>query len=319
MKKHLLLLAVGSMVCFAAAEEYEITPKPLSKETIKLMDAVKKGDVILAEQAIKEGAEMNVPGRTPLWQAAANGDEKMVALLLKHGASVDYHDASEVEGGLEMPTALMKAAHKGLIPIMRLLIDAGADVNRVAWDDFPSEGTPVLRYAIASGSPEAVRMLIKAGADTNVFTHHGFSHKRKKAEVRGMPLLSSAIRSRAPIKIIDKLIAGGADVNKRALSAHLSVPVVKPEFPEATFAKPAPVEWTPLMIAAYTGYPEAVKKLLESGADKTIKNTQDGGRTALDYAKEKKHKNIILLFQDQKPKKLQDKKSRNSSRRRRRR
>ena len=234
MKKYLLLLAMGSMVCMAAEESVLIT-------------AVKKGDLQAAEKAIKKGAAV---------------------------------DGQEREGEYWTETPLMIAAEKRLIPMMQLLIKAGADVSAVVGSDFPHAGSPVLRYAIESGSPEAVRMLIKAGAKIDVNTENGIIHHwRSGRTVRNIPLLSSAIKSRAPIEVIDELIAGGADVNL--------IDMFK-------------VGWTPLMIAAYTGYTDAVKKLLAAGADKTLKHKKDGGRTAIDYAYEQGHKEIVALLQDEK-------------------
>lgn len=197
MKKYLLLLAAGSMICFAAIEENV------------LIVAAKKGDLSGVKKAIKEGA----------------------------------------------------------------------DVDEVVGSDFPHAGKPVLRYAIDSGSREAVRALIRAGAKLGAFTEDPILRTKgfHKANARNIPLLSSAIKSRAPIVIIDELIAGGADVNQ--------IDMLK-------------VGWTPLMIAAYTGYTEAVKKLLAAGADRMLQSKQDGGRTAIDYAYEQGHKEIVALLQD---------------------
>ena len=145
---------------------------------------------------------------------------------------------------------------------------------------FPMQVLRYLRYAIDSGSREAVRMLVKAGAKIDIDTENGIIHHwRSGRTVRNIPLLSSAIKSRAPIVVIDELIAGGADVNLIDMQK---------------------VGWTPLMIAAYTGYTDAVKKLLAAGADKTLKHKKDGGRTAIDYAYEEGHKDIVLLLQDEK-------------------
>lgn len=218
----------------------------------ELIVAAQKGDLLAVKKALETGADVNW---APMW-------------------------GEGVRGG----TALMKAASKGNTEIMKVLIDAGAEVSEIEGRDQPHAGKPVLRFAIESGSPEAVRMLIKAGARLNEFTEdpilrtHGFH----KANARNIPLLSSAIKSRASIVVIDELIAGGADVNQKDMHK---------------------VGWTPLMIAAYTGYTDAAKKLLAADADKTLKNPQDGNRTALDYAKERGHKEIVALLQDQKPKK----------------
>ncbi|XP_053963816.1 G patch domain and ankyrin repeat-containing protein 1 homolog [Anastrepha ludens] len=55
--------------------------------------------------------------------------------------------------------------------------------------------------------------------------------------------------------------------------------------------------WTALMMAACEGATDAVRMLLESGADKSIK--EKSGRTALDFAKQKKHENIAIMLQSE--------------------
>ena len=70
--------------------------------------------------------------------------------------------------------------------------------------------------------------------------------------------------------IIEALINGKADVSLKGYASDL----------------------TPLMIAYYKGYSKAVKKLLDAGADRTLKNDRDGGRLAIDYAKEQDYETL---------------------------
>jgi len=99
--------------------------------------------------------------------------------------------------------------------------------------------------------------------------------KERYTNVRNLPLLSAAINRRASIDIIRALIAGGADLNQKALW----------------------VGWTPLMVAAYCGYTDAVEALLKAGADASLENKEDGYRTPLDYATDGEHKDIIQMLQ----------------------
>jgi hypothetical protein len=48
------------------------------------------------------------------------------------------------------------------------------------------------------------------------------------------------------------------------------------------------------MQAALVGKTEIVKILLDAGADPTVKDT--GGRTAIDYAEDQKHDDIVQLI-----------------------
>jgi len=134
-----------------------------------------------------------------------------------------------------------------------------------------------LQYAIKGGSIKAVRMLINTGAKVDSFTNDCPFGGPNVCAVRNLPLLSAAINASVSIDIIQLLIDAKADVNKKGLWSDL----------------------TPLMIAAYRGYEQAEKALLDAGADKTLKNHKDGGRLAIDYAKEKSYTHIVHMLENQ--------------------
>jgi len=96
-----------------------------------------------------------------LLRAASRGDLLVVDKLLAQGTPPDVSEEPERELRV---TALMCATEGGHLDVMRRLIDAGADVSRVA------EGRSVLGRALdpfrvpASRQAEAVRLLVEAGA-----------------------------------------------------------------------------------------------------------------------------------------------------------
>lgn len=210
-------------------------------------------------------------GLTPLMKAVRAKNINLVKSLINAGANVNMEDMGVYPGG---QTALMMAAENNALDIMQELIIHGAHVNAVAWCEQPFTGKPVLRYAIDSGSINGVKLLIKAGANVNAFTQNDIIHRT--INIRNMPLLSFAIHANAPIEIIQLLIYADTYVNKICL----------------------PHYWTPLMVAAYMGNYLAVKMLLEKGADKNLHNTSDDHKTALDYAREKNHINIVKLIEN---------------------
>lgn len=174
-------------------------------------------------------------------------------------------------------TPLMLAAQAGDIVLIKLLIAQGENVNATIDFDQPSMGRPVLRFAIDSGSVETVTLLINAGAQVNDLTVSPLYHpERSHANVRNLPLLSHAIKNHVPIEIIKVLIENGANINQKTVWG----------------------DWTPLMVAAYRGYKEAVFALLDAGADKLIANGPDSNRTALDYAIENGNSEIIAILRD---------------------
>lgn len=171
---------------------------------------------------------------------------------------------------IQEETDLMRASEKAALVEMQRLIDAGEHVNAAAFRDQPRGGKPVLRYAIDSGSIEAVRLLLKAGA-----TPDNFTSDHREIPVRNLSLLLYAIAKQADILIIKELLLHGAalDGSPRLWS-----------------------DWDALMVASYKGYTEAVKLLLDMDAPITM-NTRDHNKTALDYAREKNHREIVNMLE----------------------
>src|SRR5215203_3746317 len=95
---------------------------------------------------------------TPLARAAAGNDVAAVRQLLSEG-----HKADEVGTSW---TPLIWAARCGSVDAIKLLLDAGADVNLPGstGDDW---GATPLQHAILERQPAAVRVLLDRGADVN--------------------------------------------------------------------------------------------------------------------------------------------------------
>lgn len=72
--------------------------------------------------SVKPDVNGRPTGKTPLSMAASGGCESSVRLLLDAGANVN---ATDDQGA----TALMEAANVGLVPIVQLLLDKGADME----------------------------------------------------------------------------------------------------------------------------------------------------------------------------------------------
>jgi len=166
-------------------------------------------------------------GLTPLMLACGKGKKEIVKLLLKAGANPDPTDPTRM-------TPLMLACRKGrieivklllslhvepdrsdmygwtalsytienpipepetLIPIIKVLLDAGADPNVI------HDGSSILYYAIMSKNPEpVVKLLLEAGADPNV------------EDDESPPVLQYAIEFRN-LAIIRYLLIAGANPN----------------------------------------------------------------------------------------------------------
>jgi ankyrin repeat protein len=156
--------------------------------------ASREGHKGIVEMLIQAGADVNLGYQPALYCASEGGHEDVVQTLILAGADLN------LEGYLG--TALHTASYRYYpeIKIVELLINAGADVNKLA-----GEYGTALQTAVAGGTDdpsalEAVRILIRAGANVNlVGGEYGTA-------------LQAAVYWDRP-KIVEELIDAGADVN----------------------------------------------------------------------------------------------------------
>ena len=123
---------------------------------------------------------MVAPGSnaTLLHVAAEEGSEEAVRVLIAAGA--DVNRTSICEQGF---TPLIIAAKVGSEPVVRALIDAGADVNKAkACDGTPGSGFTPLIIAAEFGFEPVARALIDAGADVNKANEFGATPMRVAAQ-----------------------------------------------------------------------------------------------------------------------------------------
>lgn len=160
----------------------------------------------------------------------------------------------------EEQTPLMWAAFKNMnSKVITALLKAGADVN--AKNNKGS--TPLMKAAGGNPNPEVITTLINAGADVNAIDNRGST-----------PLILAA--GNADPVVVAAFIKAGANVNARNESGY-----------------------TPLMQAVrYTRDSEAIKILLESGADPKAKDNY--GKTVIDYAKKNeglRNTNVLKMLE----------------------
>jgi RNA polymerase sigma factor (sigma-70 family) len=186
--------------------------------TIELFLAVRAGDVnsvravldrrpelVDAEETWeRDGAlhrELPVPSRaTPLIRAAERGDLALVELLLERGAEVDRDCGCQ--GG---ESALWAATVAHRTPVVERLLAAGADPDATAF----SGHTP-LHVAAIRGFDDIARLLLSHGADPDRSSHDG----RTAAEWA---------RSKGHAAIVERLEPGSTGVRPaRALDAPLT-------------------------------------------------------------------------------------------------
>ena len=117
--------------------------------------------------------------------AAGLGNKARVQGLIEQGAEVN----SRGPGGRDVPsggTALMLAAARGYIDVVRLLLSHGADPNLA-----DEGGGTALIYTVWKGHTEIVRVLLEHGADPEAATRDGRTALRvaRRANRDGLVML----------------------------------------------------------------------------------------------------------------------------------
>ena|ERR1051325_4264832 len=127
----------------------------------RLAEAAAAGDVRKVKSLLGSGAKVLAPigasGTTAAHLAASH--PQVLSLLLESGGKRVASKADDLGR-----TPLMAAVEAGNIESVKLLLDAGADVN--ARDQ--EHGNTAIRAAAFAGSPELVKLLLAAGADPTI-------------------------------------------------------------------------------------------------------------------------------------------------------
>jgi ankyrin repeat protein len=117
----------------------------------------------------------NTRGATPLIRAANNGDLEMVKLLLEHGA-----DATVYMADRQTPIHAVisgRAPESQALDLIKVLHDAGTDVNVVALVNHPEEirGGTALHYAVRKRQKEVIKLLASYGINMNATDQDGLT------------------------------------------------------------------------------------------------------------------------------------------------
>ena len=280
---------------------------------------VQAGDTNVVINIRPNGADV---GRTPLHNAAHNGDINAVKLLLAGKANVNAKDNQGM-------TPLHEAARGGYKDIVELLLANKAEVNAKT-----KNGWTPLHEAAFGGNKEVVALLLAHGADVNAVNsdvqtplywaityhrsdvaqllrqHGGLEHgydvgrltgtmtnwdvfaiqdaiqknnlPQVKTLLKNNPSLISSKDEQRRTPLILSALAGHADVMELLLASKSDVNAAD------MFGR------TPLHWAALLGHTNIAVVLLENNADVNAK--ADGGATPLHYAAQNGFKGVAELL-----------------------
>jgi ankyrin repeat protein len=296
--------------------------------------AAKRGDREAVRALLQQGADVNMAegdGMTALHWAAERGDGEMAAMLLYAGASTKavtrigqytpLHLASKsgsapvvemlLKGGSDVKaittnsgaTALHFAAAAGSAEAVTSLLNAGADINA---RDLYWEQTPLM-YAASLNRADAIRVLMGKGADHRAKSHAGLSDGRLNAA-------NNAQRARQT-ELLNALQANGAtptpsqvqaaiEAGRAARLTATGTAVAETQQNERRDPDEPPIQagtttrpggMTALLHAARQGHVQAVKALIDGGADVNQTGMEDD-TTPLNIAAINSQWDVVVLL-----------------------
>ncbi|MEY4641790.1 MAG: hypothetical protein RLZZ227_1784 [Pseudomonadota bacterium] len=255
-----------------------------------LMLAARTGIVEAVQVLLDHGADVNAAESwgltTPLMWAVAENHAEVARLLIANGANLEARSVYIPPGtgrGFEgtLPrerrpeevgpvvyasgefTPLLLAARDGRMESVRVLVEAGADVNAIAAD-----GKNGIGLAIFNGSFDIASYLVDQGGDVNQADAQRFTPLFWAVERRNMETAPNFpwMVTDDPLPLIRKLLEQGADPNH--LVNNTPNARMRGGSPRIVFA-------TAIMRAAFSSDLELVQLLLMFGADPHIKSSDN--------------------------------------------
>jgi ankyrin repeat protein len=247
----------------------------------RLATAAMNDDRAAVRSLLNQKVDVNAPqgdGMTALHWAAYKDDADIARILLEAGANVK---AKTRNGAL---TPLTFAARNGDAEMIDLLIKAGADANTTS-----ANGTTVLMDAALSGSPDAVNLLIERGADVNAREkQNGQTALMFAAWENRAAAIKALVAHKADLAVTTKVVRleretldeNGNPINQTVNDPDYIRGDTRPRAAAAdTSGNLIMGGLTALLIASRDGNLEAVKALLEVGADPNQVSTGDHSST----------------------------------------
>ncbi|KAK3314536.1 ankyrin repeat-containing domain protein [Apodospora peruviana] len=217
------------------------------------------------------GVDVNFPNGseyktlTPLCLAVANGDRKMVGLLIDKGANLEAPDT------LEGAPPLWIAASRGHFGLVELLLNRGANIE--AGDSWL--GKTVLWMAASEGHADIVRLLLDRGAnigskDLHKRTPFWIAARQGHVDVVRMFLGHGGVERaivESRVNFAEDAVGSATALWAAAQNGHAEVCRVLLDDAGADVEAKDCVRQSPLWVAASKGHVDVVELLLARGAE----------------------------------------------------
>ncbi|MBI4747975.1 MAG: ankyrin repeat domain-containing protein [Acidobacteria bacterium] len=259
-----------------------------------LTDAVNKGDFAAVKKVLQSGNinARNSQGETALIVATLKNDFEMVKYLLSIGANVNQEIEHPTQRRSKKDNCDCPPIDVGATPliyardqkIVRLLLDAGADVNART-----SDGDTVLIRSASYASREVIGALLNAGANVNLQNTTGDTALHSAAFNGRSDILQMLLGAGATVDTSD--IGGYTALIWAASNNHGEAVRVLLKF-GANMNAANNDGYTGLILATVHGYQETVKVLIEAGVDLNIQ-TKEKGYSALHIAALNGHEPVV--------------------------
>eukprot|EP01045_Picozoa_sp_COSAG04_P000282 COSAG04_NODE_6_length_47123_cov_87.347482_5_plen_1442_part_00 len=237
----------------------------------------------MSETASASGEKMQA---TALCRAVGHKQQVAVRLLLDRGANPNLPTSL---GG----TPLMHAAGVGPLPVMRMLLEAKAEVDAV----HPEFGGTALHVACERNQADCAEALIRAGCDTSLRDNDGMTGREMAQKMDNtrvldrLAALEDGEKSRPEGSLLDAAQNGELATMERLLDGGLDVDTRS----EATTGKGSKTQMTALHTAVAYKQGAAVQLLLDRGANPNLTDSHGGG-TPLACAAYKGYLSLMRLL-----------------------
>lgn len=295
------------------------------KRVAEMIAASRSGDTVKLQQLLTKGADINAPepdsGDTPILAAIDKGQWSAAEFLLKQRPDLSLQDKNG-----NSPLYLAVSRGDAVLPMVKLLLDAGANTELVPTQGDNAGATPV-HIACAIGANGCLESLLRHGAAVTKQLPDGSSPMHTAAiggDQRTVLILSAAgadvnalnQKKRTPLHhcgiagnfiVATELIRLGAEVDPRDKEdctplmhavmenqAKVATVLLDNQADPNVMAQTDSTSLFPLHVAVMHGRDDMITLLIEKGAD--VSKKVDGGHSLVEVAKHSGHESSAKVI-----------------------